>query len=208
MSILNSRFTSNTIEATNSAGGDVAYVETAVLEMKNSQASSNTVTSKETYGGVIYGFKAFITLNNDTFEYNKMNATTNGYGAVLYIYEGNLSIDKTKFTNNTLRANDMALAGVLYAYSDVLISNSDLISNNINATNLGGGAIANMGNMTITHTNLIDNYAYDAGNAITATATAVNNIEGNYWGSDNPSWDVLLNSVKIPSTYSKTKIKN
>ena len=208
VSILNSRFTSNTIEATNSAGGDVAYVETAVLEMKNSQASSNTVTSKETYGGVIYGFKAFITLNNDTFEYNKMNATTNGYGAVLYIYEGNLSIDKTKFTNNTLRANDMALAGVLYAYSDVLISNSDLISNNINATNLGGGAIANMGNMTITHTNLIDNYAYDAGNAITATATAVNNIEGNYWGSDNPSWDVLLNSVKIPSTYSKTKIKN
>ena len=208
VSILNSKFTSNTIEATNSAGGTLAYVETAVLEMKNSQISSNKVNSKETYGGVIYGFKAYVTLENNTFSYNSMNATNNGYGAVLYQHEGNLTINKTKFTNNTVRAKDMALAGVLYTFSNVIISNSDLIGNNINASNIGGGAIANMGNMTITNTNLIDNYAYDAGNAITATNTSVNNIEGNYWGSTNPSWDNLLNSVTVASTYSKTKFNN
>ena len=208
VSILNSRFTSNIINATNSAGGSIAYVETAAMEMKNSIINSNKVFSKETYGGSLYGFKAYITLTNNTFSYNSMNATTNGFGGILYANEGKLTVNKTKFINNTIRANNMALAGVLYAYSNVNIMNSDLIGNNINASNIGGGAIANMGNMTITHTNLIDNYAYDAGNAITATDTSRNDINDNYWGSTNPSWDKLLNIVPTPSSYSKTKFNH
>ena len=206
--INNSRLVSNTVDGTNSAGASIVYVETAVLEIENSEIRSNKVISKEIFGGAIYGFKAVVNMTNNTVHFNNVNASANAYGGVLYTFEGNLTVDKTKFINNTARAKDMVLAGVLYSDSNVTITDSDFVNNNINASNLGGGAIANMGNLTMTHSNLIDNYAYNAGDAITATEDSVNIIEDNYWNSDNPSWDKLLNGLSQPKSYSKTKFTN
>ena len=208
ISIMNSKFNSNTVEATNSGGAAAIYIETAVLEIKNSELRSNKITSKEAYGGAIYGFKAFVTLEKSTISYNNIIGSNNGFGGALYAYEGNFNITNVDFTNNTIRAGDMALGGVLYSDSNVTIINSNLTNNNINASNLGGGSIANMGNLTITNTNLINNYAYDAGNEITATDTAVNNIENNYWNSATPDWEKLLNGVTQPKSFSTTKLDN
>ncbi|MEE3324558.1 MAG: hypothetical protein VZR33_04415 [Methanosphaera sp.] len=208
VSILNSKFNSNIVNGTNTAGAAAIYIETAVLEINNSEIKSNKVISKEAYGGAIYGFKAFITMTNNTISYNMLNTSVNGFGGALYTFEGRLTINNTTFQNNTVRSKEMALAGVLYSNSNVTITNSNLINNNINASELGGGAIANMGNLTVSHCNFINNYAYDAGNAITSTDTATNVIEDNYWNSTSPEWDKLLNGLSNPNSYSRTRFTN
>lgn len=205
VSIQNSAFTSNSIEAVNSAGGSIVYVETAALEMSNSKINSNKVSGKYVYGGAIYSYKAVTDINNSEFNANTINASANGYGGALYSLSGNVTVTRSKFNNNTIKSKDIALAGAIYTYSTTTISNSSFENNNINATSLGGGAIANMGDLTVTQTNFIDNYAYNAGNAITTTTTAINSINNNYWGSSSPTWSNLLYSLAAPTSYSKTK---
>lgn len=208
ISVMNSSFNSNTIEATNSAGGCAIYVETAALDVADSKLNSNKIITKDGYGGIIYGYYSVITLKNNEIKNNIINTTNNGFGGVIYSNVGNLTIDKSNFTSNLVKSKNMALAGAIYTYSNVTVSNSNFNKNKVNATNIGGGAIANMGNLTVKQTNFIDNYAYDCGNSITSTATAYNNINNNYWGSDKPDWTKLLYSVSQPSSYSSTKIDN
>lgn len=208
ISVMNSSFVSNTIEGKNSAGGCAIYVETAALDVVDSKLNSNKIITKDGYGGVIYGYYSVLTLKNNEIKNNVVNTTNYGFGGVIYSNVGNLTVNKTNFTNNQVKSNNMALAGAIYSISNVTISNSNFEKNKVNATNIGGGAIANMGNLTIKKTNFIDNYAYDCGNAITSTNTAVNNINNNYWGSDKPDWTKVLYSVSQPSSYSSTKIDN
>ncbi len=205
ISILNSEFSSNILNSTNTAGGCVIYTESAALEIRNSKLNANKVYGKDTYGGAIYSYQAYITLVSNEINNNTLNASNNGLGGAIYINYGNLNVEKTKFGGNIVRAKEVALAGALYANSNVTIDNSGFENNNINASNLGGGAIASMGNLTVSQTNFINNYAYDAGNAITSTTSAKNNVENNYWDSNSPSWDKLLNGLSSPSSFSKTK---
>lgn len=206
VSITNSAINSNTVQATNTAGGSVLYVETAAVEINNTKMNSNRVTSKNAYGGAIYNYRAYITIDGSEMNANMLTATANGYGGAVYSFSGNLTVKKCKFNNNTIRSNDIALAGAIYSYSNLSISYSDFEGNNINASSLGGGAISNMGYLNASKSNFVNNYAYDSANAITATNTAVNNINGNYWGSATPEWNKLLFSVTQPSNYSQTRI--
>ena len=205
ISILNSEFTSNVLNSTNNGGGSVIYTESAALDIKNSKLNSNKVYGKEAYGGVLYAFKAVVTLISNEINNNTLTATDNGLGGAVYINYGNMSVEKTKFAGNIIKAKEVALAGAIYSNSNVTIETSSFENNNINASNLGGGAIASMGNLTVSQTNFINNYAYNAGNAITSTSTAKNDIEDNYWNSNSPSWDNLLNGLSKPDSYSKTK---
>jgi hypothetical protein len=193
------------VEGSNIAGGGVIYVETAALDVKNSKLNSNKLVSKEAYGGAIYSYNAYTTLIGNQINNNQINATNTGYGGAIYTQYGNMTIEKTNFTSNTIKAKNVSLAGALYSYSTVNIKDSNFEKNNVNASNLGGGAIANMGDLTVNRTNFINNSAYNCGNGITTTASAKNNIENNYWGSANPSWSTLLYVVPEPKTYSKTK---
>ncbi|RAP52019.1 MAG: hypothetical protein BZ138_03890 [Methanosphaera sp. rholeuAM270] len=208
ISISNTSMNSNTIKAKNSAGGAGVYVEAAAMDIKDSKINSNTLSANSTYGGVIYSYKAFVTISNSDIKNNRLYDTDKGYGGALYAYEGQVNITRTNFYNNSIKAKSLALAGAVYSYSTININSSNFEKNNINASNLGGGAIANMGTLNVTKTNFINNSAFNAGDAITATATAKNIIENNYWASENPTWTNLLYSVKTPKNYSKTKIKN
>ncbi len=206
ISIMNSNINSNTIKATNNAGGGAVYVETAAMDIKNTKINSNTLSAATTYGGTIYSYKASVNIIDTQMNSNKLADTDNGYGGVVYAYEGGINVTNSNFTSNSIKAKSLALAGAIYTFSVVDVRNSNFEKNDINATNLGGGAIANMGNLTVTNSNFISNNAYNAGDAITATTSAKNNIENNYWGSNNPNWSNLLYSVSQPKTYSKTKL--
>ena len=207
ISMIKTTITSNNIQATNTAGGSAVYIETAAMDIKNSRIASNTVSAKNTYGGAIYTYKANININDSQINNNKLTDTDNAYGGALYAYDGQINITKTKFNSNTIKAKKLALAGAIYTYSRIVIKNSEFAKNYVNASNLGGGAIANMGQLTVTHTNFINNTAYHAGDAITATNTSKNSVENNYWGSSKPTWSNLLYSVRKPKAYSKTRIK-
>lgn len=208
ISVLNTSFNSNNIDAINSAGGCAIYVETAALDIIDSKLNSNKIITKDGYGGVIYGYYSVVTLKSNVITNNIVNTTNNAMGGVIYSNSGNLTVDTTNFTNNQVKSENMALAGAIYSYSNVTISNSNFNKNKVNATNIGGGAIANMGNLTVKKTNFIDNYAYDCGNAITSAPTAYNSINNNYWGSNNPEWSKLLYSISQPNSYYTTKINN
>lgn len=209
LSINNSEISSNTVTGTNSAGGSAIYVETAAIDVINSKLNSNILKGQNTYGGTIYGYKSVTTLSNDNFNYNKVNTTkTNGFGGVIYYYGGNLTVHKCKFTENSLRSQNVSISGTIYAYSNVKISHCDFTKNQVVGKNLGGGALANMGNLTVTSSNFIGNNASTSGDAITATNTAVNSINGNYWGSSTPDFKKLLFGVHAPTSYSKTQISH
>jgi hypothetical protein len=196
------------IKATNTAGGGAVYVETAACEILNSKMYSNNMSAANTYGGILYGYYSMAIIEKSSMYTNYMNASAAASGGVIYAYNGNMTVESTNFTKNKVDAKNMALAGAIYSYSDVKISNSNFVKNRINATSLGGGAIANMGKLQVTNTNFIDNYAYNCGNAITSTTSATNTVNGNYWGSSKPDWKKLLYSITQPSKYSTTKIKN
>ena len=205
ISIQNSAFTSNSIDATNSAGGSVIYVETAALDINNSTLNSNKVKANNVYGGTIYSYKAVVSISNSEINSNTVNANNNGFGGTIYSFSGNLTVTHTKFNNNMVKSKDIALAGAIYTYSTTRITNSNFEKNSVNATSIGGGAIANMGDLTVSQSNFIDNNALNTGNAITTTSTAINNINDNYWGSASPTWNTLLYSLATPTSYSKTK---
>lgn len=207
LSINNSDLSSNKVTGTNSAGGSAIYSETAAVDVYNTNLNSNSLTGKNAYGGTIYGYKSITTLSNNNFNYNKVNATlTNGFGGVIYYYGGNLTANKCVFTGNSLKSNNVSISGTIYSYSNVKISHCDFKNNLVTGKNLGGGALANMGNLTVTSSNFIGNNASTSGDAITTTNTAVNSINGNYWGSDNPEWSKLLFGLSAPTSYSKTQI--
>lgn len=208
VSLINTTVNSNTVKASSNAGGSAVYVELAAMDIRDSKITSNTVSAKNSYGGAIYAYKANVNINTTEIKNNRLTGTDNGYGGAIYAHEGQLNVTKCKINTNTIKANKLALAGAIYSYSKVIIKNSDFEKNNINASNLGGGAIANMGTLTVSRTNFINNTAVNAGDAITATSNAKNSIENNYWGSSSPDWKTLLYSVKKPKTYSKTKLKN
>lgn len=73
---------------------------------------------------------------------------------------------------------------------------------------IGGGAIGNLGNMTVSRSNFVKNNASKIGNAITAVTGAKTIINENYWYAQNPKWNELLRGLNKPSDYSKTPIKH
>ncbi|MDO5852239.1 MAG: hypothetical protein Q4Q23_07105, partial [Methanobacteriaceae archaeon] len=197
---LNSSF----INCTATTGGAINNKNNLIII--NSSFTSNTAG----YNGIIFnGNNKELTIINSNFTNN--NAV---YGGVIY-NEGNLNITYSNFINNTA-----GYGGAIETKNSTYISNSTFINNtatsnggairnndnklNIlnssfinNQANSAGGAIYNTGKLNITYSVFVNNNATE-GSAI-YTTTEINNTN-NWWGSNTPNWNELLNDEKYAPT--------
>lgn len=202
----------STIESNKAYGGVTSaagalYTQYAAVMAYSSVFKDNLAQSKTVMGGTIQGYYAFSNYVNCTFTKNMAKATaTNSFGGVIYYELGNLTVSSCRFNMNEANSANVSIGAGIYAHANTTIYHCDFMKNKVSGKNIGGGAIANLANMTVTKTNFIDNNATNAGNAITAVSGSSTTIEDNYWNSNNPQWKKLLIGVNAPKNYSKTKI--
>ena len=155
-------------------------------------------------GGCIYNYNACVYVNNSQFISNKAKS----YGGAID-NGGRLTIENSLFNNNLAYG-----AGSIDNGGQLDIINSNFTNNNATKN---GGAIDNKGNMTVTGSIFENNIAEGEGGAIIARrnmvvshSIIVNNcdsngyaifnstwdnvsVNNNWWGSNNPDFDKLLN---------------
>lgn len=204
-----STFDSNKAYSPMSASAGALYSQYAAVMSYNCRFLSNYVQASGVLGAAVQGFYAYSNFVNCTFNKNLANATkSNSFGGVIYYETGNLTISSSHFTDNQAKSVNVSIGGAIYSHANTTIYHSDFNSNKATGKNIGGGAIGNLGNMTVSQTNFIKNNASKVGNAITAVSGAKTVINGNYWYAQNPKWTELLRGSNKPSNYSKTPIKH
>ena len=197
LTIDNSQFSNNKITRKGGAlsvGGGNAIIANSLFELHNGADE----------GGCIFIYNACVHVNNTQFISNKAKS----YGGAID-NGGQLTIENSLFNNNL-------------AYGAGSIDNGgqlDIINSNFtnNAATKNGGAIDNKGNMTVIGSIFENNVAEEDGGAIIARRNTVvshsilvNNhdsngyaifnstwynvtVNNNWWGSNNPDFDKLLN---------------
>lgn len=207
--INNTIMQSNKVIGNSFAGAGALYTQYAALELYNSAFTSNSAKAKSSMGGAIEAYYAYSNMKNTVFTSNYAESTaTSTFGGAIYYDTGNLTMDKCRLVSNKLTAKNVSIGGALYVSANTTIKNSDFTSNKVSGKVIGGGAIANLGTLTVTKSNFISNSASNIGNAITVAANSRNTINGNYWGAASPKWTTLLRGLNKPSSYSKTKISH
>lgn len=219
------------------AGGGALYNQNSILLIYNSTFNQNQVTGTQAYGGVIYTYMTYASIVNSKFNQNKVTATGNNslggainfrggtltasynrftnniakgktsYGGAIYFIGDKLNMTKTAFTSNTANGTSIGAAGAIYTYTNTTITNSNFTSNKALGRANGGGAIINIGNLTVHTSNFINNAASATGSEISNGGT-IKSLTGNYWGSTSPKWNTIFYGIKTPSSYSKTKLSN
>ena len=200
----NSTFTNNTA----SVGGSIYIYNNGKLTINNSIFKNNKADS-----GTIYMNNGTLIVNDSIFIKN----TANNIGGSIYMNNGNISIDNSIFIKNT----DVAIW--LYGHGDITIDNSNFINNT--ATYYGGAIYMDEGTFTITNSTFTNNtanrggsiYMYD-GNLTINNSVLVNNtadkgeaiyinngkfidVNGNWWGSNNPDWNSLISGTSVPNSF-------
>ncbi len=207
--INNSKIQSNKAYATTTAGAGALYTQYAALMSYNTDISYNTAEAKSVVGGAIEGYYAYSNYVNCTFKSNIATATSStSFGGVIYQEQGNLTFSRCNFISNEAKSQNISIGGVLYVHANTTVYHTDFTTNKVTGKNIGGGAIANLGNITVTQSNFINNNATHAGDAITSLSGSQNSINENYWGSNIPEWKKLLNGVSTPDKFSTIKISH
>ncbi len=204
-----SSFSQNCVYGNSTASGGAIYIQYAALEVHYTNITANTAKAKSAMGGGVYGYNAYSNFTDTKFGSNTATATSgSGFGGAIYYDTGNLTMSKCNFTYNNATSTNTTIGGAIYAGCNLTINHTDFSNNKVNGTEVGGGAIGNVGNLTVTNSNFVSNNASDNGNAITSATNAKNSIENNYWGSSSPSWSKELMNISTPSSYSKSRISN
>ena len=197
LTIENSQFSNNKITRKGGAlsvGGGNAIITNSLFELHNGADE----------GGCIFIYDACVYVNNTQFISNKAKS----YGGAID-NGGQLTIENSLFNNNlAYGAGSIDNGGLLN------IINSNFTNNKVTKN---GGAIDNKGNMNVTGSIFENNIAEGDGGAIIARrntlvshSSIVNNydsngyaifnstwdnvsVNNNWWGSNNPDFDKLLN---------------
>ena len=181
--VINCTFTGNT--ATN-LGGAIYFL------MKEGNVSDCTFTNNTAKdGGAIYMRGGNVT--NCTFIDNTAN---NQYGGAIYsLYYTNVT--NCNFTGNY--ANYMG--GAFYTMRGGNVSDCTFTDNT--AKNWGGAIRLETVDDTegsVTNCAFVNNSVNNGGKAI-SSSRVLKSIDNNWWGSNNPNWDELINKAGIPSSY-------
>lgn len=204
-----STLNSNKAYGKQSASAAAIYAQYAAVMSYNCRYLSNLAQSETVLGGTIEGYSAYSNFVNCTFDKNIANATkTNSFGGVIYYETGNLTVSSSYFTNNQAKSVNVSIGGAIYSHANSTVYHCNFTNNQAVGKNIGGGAIGNLGNMTVSQSNFVKNNASKIGNAITAVTGAKTIINENYWYAQNPKWNELLRGLNKPSDYSKTPIKH
>jgi hypothetical protein len=170
VNISKSTFNSNT----GSDEGGVIFNNGGTVLIDESKFTSNRALS---YGGAIDN-AGQLTIMNSLFDKNQ------AYGAGAIDNGGNLTIIKSNFTNNVATKNGGAIDN-----NNILNIVGSIFENNIAGGE--GGAIIARKDMNLSYSSLFGNKA-SSGSAIYVN-NLNSNITTNWWGSNNPNFDELVN---------------
>src|SRR5271157_441875 len=160
--INNSQFTGNS----SADYGGALYVGSGTATV-NASTFSNNITSDT--GGAIDLFEGSLQVNNSTFN---GNSVSEGSGGAIGNYLGTLAVSLSTFSQNVAQINGGALVNGCSdgCQQDVALIQTSLFNSNISQSlqkNNGGGAVYNMGQLTIFNSTITDNIALTAdGNGI------------------------------------------
>ncbi|RPF50200.1 putative outer membrane repeat protein [Methanobrevibacter gottschalkii DSM 11977] len=171
VNITNSLFKFNT----NADEGGCIFNYNANLLIDASQFISNDARS---YGAAIDN-SGNLTIKNSLFYKNK------AYGAAAIDNSGNLVIIKSNFTDNVATNN----GGAIDSNGKLIIIGS-IFKNNLAGNN--GGALILRGDTTVTHSIIYNNHDKN-GYAIFNKGVENISLSNNWWGSNNPDFEKLLN---------------
>ena len=212
-SVTNCTFTNNIAKSEYYYEGGAAIFFRSGGSVTNCTFINNTAE----YGGAINfnndgGNVTNCTFINNTAEYNGgainfhnnsgsgsvTNCTfinnTAEYGGAINFYNngGSGSVTNSTFTGNTASGN----GGAINFNNRGRVTNSTFTKN----TAFNGGAICFWSGASVTNSAFDNNYGIDYGDAI--YSDEVISIENNWWSSNNPNWNKLINNGQIPSVYS------
>ncbi|MBE6505466.1 MAG: hypothetical protein E7Z73_06995, partial [Methanobrevibacter millerae] len=161
------------------------FVNIIGLTFKNGNSTNN--------GGAIYMRGGDVI--NCTFIDNTAATKSTSYGGAIYcLYYTNVT--NCNFTGNYARY----MGGAFYTMRGGNVSDCIFTGNNVNSW---GGAIgletADNTEGTVTNCAFFNNTA-KYGKAI-SSSRVLKSIDNNWWGSNNPDWNELINTAGIPSSY-------
>ena len=169
-----------------SYGGAIYSNSASVVTVINSSLYNNTANNQ---GGAIYSKDGVVTVINSSL-FN--NTVKDDGGAIFSGSSGVVTVINSSLYNNTVGGN----GGAIYSNGgSVTVTNCSLYSNTAN----GDGGAMYAGNVNITNSVIVNNNAND-GDAI--YTNNVVDLNGNWWGTNNPVWSELLSGVTItPDNY-------
>ena len=181
-SVTNCTFINNTAEY----GGAINFYNNGGSgSVTNSTFTGNTA---KTDGGSIFFTGNGGSVTNCTFTGN----TAKTDGGSIYFNSNGGSVTNSTFTGNTASGN----GGAINFNNRGRVTNSTFTKN----TAFNGGAICFWSGASVTNSAFDNNYGIDYGDAI--YSDEVISIENNWWSSNNPNWNKLINNGQIPSVYS------
>ncbi|MDO5851634.1 MAG: hypothetical protein Q4Q23_04025 [Methanobacteriaceae archaeon] len=156
-------------------------------------------------GGAIYNHNGTINIRNSILTQNNATATGQdsiGYGGVIYNVYGGININNCTLTQNTVTGQNIGAGGVIYnLYGEININNCTLTQNNATGQYSYGGVIYNNdGDLKVSGSVFLNNTAYNSGSAVYNLSGNVV-VDGNWWGSNDPSWSNLLGDMSDPSNF-------
>ncbi|UTB33877.1 MAG: Ig-like domain-containing protein [Methanobacterium sp. ERen5] len=158
-------------------------------------------------GGAICN-KGTTTITNCTFDRNSASS----YGGAIYNI-GNLTT-----TNCTFKSNIAYIGGAVYNSDILTVKGSDFLNNRITAVAEYGGAIFNIGNLTLNFSRIVGNSQIDV-----YTRSRSCNVDYNWWGTNFEGTDptsagkmsgftvskwIILTITANPNTIYKGKLSN
>ena len=183
---------STLINNTASVGGAISISGSGNINMTDSTLINNSATD---YGGAIYANKGNHVINNS----NLINNTASSAAGAISINRGNLNMTDSTLINN--KATEYGGA-IHISYGNLNINNSNFINNTATGNYGYGGAIyMNNGNLNINNSNFINNTATENGGAIHISDDENIDIDGNWWGSNNPDWNSLIDGASAPKSF-------
>lgn len=169
LTIINSTLSGN---AATGSGGAILNRGTGTVHIEGSTLSGNQALPPQAgspgLGGAIFSDGSEVTILDSTLSGNGVNsAGTPGtsQGGAIFIGAGGLTVTDTEFRDN----GALVGGGALYIGGTGLLSGVTLSGNSVNsfsAASATGGAILNLGELTLTGSTLADNRAASDGGAI------------------------------------------
>ena len=172
------------------------------------------------YGGAISMDEGNVI--NCTFTGNNVTGSSSNGGGAIYMDEGN--VINCTFTGNTANGSSTIVGGAIYCIHGTNVINCNFTGN---YARYGGGAIylmrgGNVSDCTFTNNNAtywggairLETYDDTKGNVTNcafvnntakikaiSSSRAPESVDNNWWGSNNPNWDELIDKAGIPSSY-------
>ena len=150
--------------------------------------NSEFMDNSGVYAGAIH-FKGIGIVDSSNFTNNI--AINNEGGAILS--DISVTVDKSNFTNN--RA--LNKGGAIFTYGKATIEKSDFINNSATY----GGACYILNNTVVINNCAFNDNATEYSEIFFEDGIYQNELNKNWWGSNNPDWEKLINTEQIPSSY-------